>query len=181
MNKRSTLDGIEVSVMSNARSREDVELAMAHGADGIGLFRTEPFFLSTKHFPSDREFAEFLLEQPSPGAESISTFDLLDIGADKNPSTSICHRSPIPSWDGAACVCCLSIRTCWKRSCGLYAGSVSQQFGIGVLIPMVTTERDVVHIVDLDYINWLLKWVFVELPRIGAMIETPAAALSIPS
>ncbi|CAB1063870.1 hypothetical protein D1BOALGB6SA_8655 [Olavius sp. associated proteobacterium Delta 1] len=47
-----TLDGIEVSVMANVRSREDVELAMESGADGIGLFRTEPFFLSAKHFPS---------------------------------------------------------------------------------------------------------------------------------
>jgi len=56
-----TLDGIEVSVMANVRSREDVELAMERGADGIGLFRTEPFFLSAKHFPSDKEFAEFLL------------------------------------------------------------------------------------------------------------------------
>ena len=56
-----TLDGIEVSVMANVRSREDVALAMERGADGIGLFRTEPFFLSAKHFPSDNEFAEFLL------------------------------------------------------------------------------------------------------------------------
>ena len=56
-----TLDGIEVSVMANVRSREDVELAMERGADGIGLFRTEPFFLSAKHFPSDKKFAEFLL------------------------------------------------------------------------------------------------------------------------
>ena len=48
-----TLDGIEVSVMANVRSREDMALAMERGADGIGLFRTEPFFLSAKHFPSD--------------------------------------------------------------------------------------------------------------------------------
>lgn len=53
-----TLDGIEVSVMANVRSREDVDRAMECGADGIGLFRTEPFFLSTKHLPSDKEFAE---------------------------------------------------------------------------------------------------------------------------
>jgi phosphotransferase system enzyme I (PtsI) len=35
-----TLDGIEISVMANVRSREDVELAMEGGADGVGLFRT---------------------------------------------------------------------------------------------------------------------------------------------
>ncbi len=49
--RTATLDGVEVSVMANVRSREDVELAMSLGADGIGLFRTEPFLLSTNHFP----------------------------------------------------------------------------------------------------------------------------------
>ena len=33
-----TSGGIEVSVIANGRSREDVELAMEGGADGIGLF-----------------------------------------------------------------------------------------------------------------------------------------------
>ena len=80
-----TLDGIEVSVMANVRSREDVELAMERGADGIGLFRTEPFFLSAKHFPSDKEFAEFLLGSLHSARGRHIDIRLLDIGADKNP------------------------------------------------------------------------------------------------
>lgn len=54
---------------------------------------------------------------------------------------------------------------------------VSQQFRIGVLIPMVTTESDVVFIVELFHIL-AAEMSIRELPRIGAMIETPAAALS---
>lgn len=57
-----TVDGVEIAVLANVRSREDMELALHCGADGIGLFRTEPFFLATKHFPSDREFAAFLFD-----------------------------------------------------------------------------------------------------------------------
>jgi phosphoenolpyruvate-protein kinase (PTS system EI component) len=57
---------------------------------------------------------------------------------------------------------------------------VSQQFRIGVLIPMVTTESDVVHVTER--LHQLAAGMGVhQLPRIGAMIETPAAALSIPS
>ena len=67
--RTKTLDGIEVSVMANVRSREDVDRAMECGADGIGLFRTEPFFLSTKHLPSDKEFAEFGLSGISRGSK----------------------------------------------------------------------------------------------------------------
>jgi phosphoenolpyruvate-protein kinase (PTS system EI component) len=57
---------------------------------------------------------------------------------------------------------------------------VSQQFRIGVLIPMVTTESDVVQIAGRLH-ELAAEMGIRELPRIGAMIETPAAALSIPS
>jgi phosphoenolpyruvate-protein kinase (PTS system EI component) len=53
---------------------------------------------------------------------------------------------------------------------------VSQQFRIGVLIPMVTTESDVVFVVELFH-RLAAEMGIRELPRIGAMIETPAAAL----
>jgi phosphoenolpyruvate-protein kinase (PTS system EI component) len=80
-----TLDGIEISVMANVRSREDVELALECGADGIGLFRTEPFFLSAKHFPSGEEFAKFLIDSLHSARGKHIDVRLLDIGADKNP------------------------------------------------------------------------------------------------
>ena len=118
MGRTITLDGIEVSVMPNVRSRDDVELAMNCGADGIGLFRTEPFFLSTKHFPSDREFAEFLVGSLQLAQGRHIDVRFLDIGADKNPIYLHCQWNLILSWADVACACCLSIPTCWKRSCG---------------------------------------------------------------
>jgi phosphoenolpyruvate-protein phosphotransferase (PTS system enzyme I) len=57
---------------------------------------------------------------------------------------------------------------------------VSQQFRIGVLIPMVTTESDVVQVAGRLH-KLAAEMGIRELPRVGAMIETPAAALSIPS
>lgn len=56
---------------------------------------------------------------------------------------------------------------------------VSQQFRIGVLIPMVTTESDMVQVAGRLH-ELAAEMGVHELPRIGAMIETPAAALSIP-
>jgi len=71
--------------VANVRSREDVELAMRLGADGIGLFRTEPFFMAMKHFPSDQDFAAFLLHCLAPARGHPINIRLLDIGADKSP------------------------------------------------------------------------------------------------
>ena len=112
-----TLDGIEVSVMANVRSREDVDRAMECGADGIGLFRTEPFFLAAKHLPSDKEFAEFLIDSLQPARGRRIDVRLLDIGADKNPIYLHLPLEPDPFLDGGVCECCANILTCWKRSC----------------------------------------------------------------
>ena len=174
-----TLDGIEVSVMANVRSREDVELAMERGADGIGLFRTEPFFLSAKHFPSDKEFAEFLLGSLHSARGRHIDIRLLDIGADKNPI--YLHLPPEPDpFLGRRGVRVLREYPDLLEAQLRAVLEVSQQFRIGVLIPMVTTESDVVFVVEL-FQRLAAEMGIRELPRIGAMIETPAAALSIPS
>jgi phosphoenolpyruvate-protein kinase (PTS system EI component) len=174
-----TLDGIEVSVMANVRSREDVELAMERGADGIGLFRTEPFFLSAKHFPSDKEFAEFLLGSLHSARGRHIDIRLLDIGADKNPI--YLHLPPEPDpFLGRRGVRVLRAYPELLEAQLRAVLEVSQQFRIGVLIPMVTTESDVVQVAELFH-RLAAEMGIRELPRIGAMIETPAAALSVPS
>jgi len=174
-----TLDGIEVSVMANVRSREDVVLAMEGGADGIGLFRTEPFFLSAKHFPSDKEFAEFLFGSLYPARGKHIDVRLLDIGADKNPI--YLHLPPEPDpFLGRRGVRVLREYPDLLEAQLRAMLEVSQQFRIGVLIPMVTTESDLVQVVGR--LHQLASEMGIrDLPRIGAMIETPAAALSIPS
>ena len=174
-----TLDGIELSVMANVRSREDVQLAMERGADGIGLFRTEPFFLSAKHFPSDKEFAEFLIGSLHSARGRHIDIRLLDIGADKNPI--YLHLPPEPDpFLGRRGVRVLREYPDLLEAQLRAVLKVSQQFRIGVLIPMVTTESDVVCVVELFH-RLAAEMGIRELPRIGAMIETPAAALSIPS
>ena len=172
-----TLDGIEVSVMANVRSREDVDRAMECGADGIGLFRTEPFFLSTKHLPSDKEFAEFLLDSLHPARGRHIDVRLLDIGADKNPIYLHLPMEHDP-FLGRRGVRVLREYPDLLESQLRAMLEVSRQFPIGILIPMVTTENDVIEVVNRMH-QLAAKMGIRELPRIGAMIETPAAALSI--
>ncbi|BBO83125.1 phosphoenolpyruvate-protein phosphotransferase [Desulfosarcina ovata subsp. sediminis] len=174
-----TSDGIEVSVMANVRSREDVELAMQCGADGIGLFRAEPFFLSTKHLPSAKKFATFLLESLEPARGRHIDVRLLDIGADKNPIYLHLPPEPDPSL-GRRGVRVLHEYPELLDTQLRAVLEVSQEFGIGILIPMVTVDSDVLHIVSLLQ-KFSAEMGICRLPRIGAMIETPAAALSIAS
>ncbi|MDQ4147212.1 MAG: phosphoenolpyruvate--protein phosphotransferase [Pseudomonadota bacterium] len=174
-----TLDGIEVSVMANVRGREDVELAMACGADGIGLFRTEPFFLASKHFPSDEEFADFLLYSLQPAKGRHTAVRLLDIGADKNPIYLHLPSESDPFLGRRGVRLLLEYPDLLEAQLRAIL-KVSQQFRIEVVIPMVTTESDVVQVVQ-RFCTLADEMGISEMPRIGAMVETPAAALSISS
>ncbi len=174
-----TQDGIGVAVLANVRSREDVELAMHYGADGIGLFRTEPFFLAAKHFPSDREFADFLLDSLQPAQGRQVDIRLLDIGADKNPLYLHLPPEPDPFLGRRGVRVLLEYPELLEAQLRALL-EVSQHFRVSVLIPMVTTESDVVQVAER--FRYLAKELGVHtLPRIGAMLETPAAALSVPT
>jgi phosphoenolpyruvate-protein phosphotransferase len=174
-----TLDGVSVSVMANVRSREDVELAMNQGADGIGLFRTEPFFLSAKHFPSDKEFADFLYHSLEPARGKPIDVRLLDLGGDKNPIYLNLPAEPDP-FLGRRGVRVLLDYPALLDAQLLAMLAASQEFSIGILIPMVTTVSDVVHVAGR--LRSLADQMGIrESPQLGAMLETPAAALSVPS
>ena len=175
--RAATLDGIHISVMANVRSREDVSLAMDYGADGIGLFRTEPYFMSCKHLPPREEFAQFLLESLAPACGQHIDVRLLDIGADKNPIYVHLPPETEPSLG------LRGVRVLLKYpdllDAQLYALlEVSRHFPIGILVPMVVTENDMAKI--MERLRQLAAEMDIHvLPRLGAMIETPAAALSI--
>lgn len=179
-NKRTmTLDGIEISVMANVRGREDVNRAMECGADGIGLFRTEPFFMSTKHLPSDKEFAEFLLDSLRSARGRPINVRLLDIGAEKNPTYLHLPLEHAPFMGRRGVRVLLEYPELLESQLRALL-EVSQQFRIGILIPMVTMESDVIRVVERMQ-QLAAEMGIHEWPRIGAMIETPAAALSIDS
>ena len=179
VDRTATTGGADIAIMANVRSREDVELAMERGADGIGLFRTEPFFLSTKHLPSDKAFAMFLRESLEPARGRHIDVRLLDIGADKNPLYLHLQPEPDPFLGRRGVRVLLEYPDLLEAQLRAVL-EVSREFGIGVLIPMVTIESDVVHVVS-RLKRFTSEMGIHKLPRIGAMIETPAAALSIAS
>jgi phosphoenolpyruvate-protein phosphotransferase/dihydroxyacetone kinase phosphotransfer subunit len=78
-----TRDGRRIEVVANAGSPRDVEAAVANGAEGVGLLRTEFLFLERDSLPSEEEQVaayEDLLE-PLQGRPLI--LRTLDVGADK--------------------------------------------------------------------------------------------------
>ncbi len=76
----TTADGVSIRLQANVELLEDLELLREHGAEGVGLYRSE-FMLSgrpVEEITEDAQFAVYrsLIEQVAPQPVTIRTFDL---------------------------------------------------------------------------------------------------------
>jgi len=174
-----TANGIGVTVMANAWNPDDVALAIRNGADGIGLFRTEPFFMASKHLPSAQDFTDFLARCLEPAGNLRVNVRLLDVGADKNPIYLPLPPEPDPFMGLRGVRVLLRYPDLLEAQLRALLES-SRRFNLGIIIPMVTLESDVTQVVE-RFQTLAADMGVNNLPPIGAMIETPAAALTVRS
>ena len=179
-----TLDGVPIDLMANVEMPEDAEQALDSGAVGIGLFRSEFLFMNRKgDMPSEeeqfwayRKTAEAMKGLPV----SIRT---IDIGADK----------PLDGQDdGGHYQSPLGLRAIrWSLSepemflIQIRAILRASAFGkMKILIPMLAHAQEIDQTLELISVakrqleNECVA--FDPDVQVGAMIEIPAAALSLP-
>ncbi len=78
-----TRDGVRVRLQANIEMVEEIFAAKAHGAEGIGLYRTEILYLNRKDLPTEEEHFQIyrrLAEEIYPATATLRT---LDVGGDK--------------------------------------------------------------------------------------------------
>lgn len=78
-----TVDGIRVEVVANIASVEDAMQAIANGADGVGLLRTEFLFLDRDEPPTEDEQFDAYSSIARALAGRRLTVRTLDVGGDK--------------------------------------------------------------------------------------------------
>lgn len=170
-----TLDGLTIQVFANVGCREDVQHAIKNGADGVGLYRLEQFYLSRKNPPSEDELFEEIRQSLLPLEDKPATIRLLDAGADKEISflKMPFEQNPFLGRRGVRLLleypdlAISQIRALLR---------LSKEFNIGVLVPMVTLSKEMYKMRKLMVIA-ANDLGIDKLPLLGAMIETPAAAL----
>ncbi len=88
-----TLDGQAVELLANIELPDDCDAALASGAAGVGLFRTEFLFMNRKHALPDEEaqFVAYRKVLQAMGGRPV-TIRTIDIGADKPLDASVDYR-----------------------------------------------------------------------------------------
>jgi phosphotransferase system enzyme I (PtsI) len=78
-----TCDGVRVRLQANIEMVEEIPSAKAHGADGIGLYRTEILYLNRKDLPTEEEHFQTYRRLAESIYPAFATIRTLDIGGDK--------------------------------------------------------------------------------------------------
>ena len=81
-----TTDGRRVHLYANIGLIADVLLAHRHGAEGVGLYRTEFPFLTYREFPDEEEQYQLYVRMVRGMEGRPVTIRTLDLGADKYPA-----------------------------------------------------------------------------------------------
>ena len=172
-----TRDGQKISVEANLAAHAGIDTVIENGADGVGLFRIEELYFARELPPSEEELFSELQHLVAPLRDKPVTIRLLDVGGDKAiPSLRLPFESnPLLGKRGVRLLLDYPqlARTQLKTLLRL-----SQAQDIRILVPMVTFERDMQQMREL-LVAVAHEMGMENLPPLGAMIETPAAALTV--
>ena len=175
-------DGVAFKVLANMEFPEEVEAILRHGADGVGLFRTEFLYLRSGRMPTEEEHYQAYASTAERLAGRPLVIRTFDLGADK-----IAWEGDTPTREQNPFLGCRSIRLSQHRpetfrvQLRAILRAAGKHPNISVMVPMVTVE---------DELTWTRQQVArvseelsaegVRLPRklaVGMMVEVPAAAL----
>jgi phosphoenolpyruvate-protein phosphotransferase (PTS system enzyme I) len=176
-----TRDGVEITLEANVELPRERELALAAGAQGLGLVRTEFLYMNRDDLPDeDDQYAAYAALVRGMDSKPV-TLRTLDIGGDKLAG-SIATDSPNPALGLRAVRLALKER----RILDVQLAAMLRASAIGnvrILVPMIANAGELRTVrAAMHQAARRLKRRGVALPDplppLGAMIEIPGAALA---
>jgi len=175
-----TADGHRLQIMANIELPEEVKTIVAHGGEGIGLYRTEFLYLSKNRFPEEEELFNNYRDVATAMAPGFVTIRTLDINGDKAISDSSDSDERNPALGLRAIRFCLSRPDVFKVQ--LRAILRAAAFGnIKLLFPMISSYKEVIDAKKiLEEASFELEKEGINFNKdieVGIMIEIPSAVV----
>ncbi len=175
-----TQDGVPIQILGNIEFCEEVATVLEHGGEGVGLFRTEFLFLTSRHEPTEKDHFNSYMRCLELLKGRPLTIRTVDLGADKYTQSraEVPERNPFLGLRSIRY--CLRNQPMFKRQ--LRAILRASGFGpLKVMFPLITTTS------ELRQARYLLNDVMEDLAEdgagfdrdveVGMMVEVPSAAL----
>ena len=175
-----TGDGSKVCLAANIGGDKDCSKAMSLGADGVGLFRTEFFFLEGVSMPTEEQQFEVYKKAAVLSKDKFITIRTLDIGGDKDIPYMGLVKENNPFLGYRAIRYCLGRVDVFITQ--LRAILRASAYGkIRIMLPLITTVEEV------ETARKIISDICKDLDRkeipydkniqVGVMVETPSASL----
>jgi phosphotransferase system enzyme I (PtsI) len=180
-----TKDEVEIKLQANINGVHEAEAAVAMGASGIGLYRTEYLYLTHRDVPDEEEQYQVYKDIVAAAPNNNVTIRTLDIGGDKTVAyLGHDHKeaNPFMGWR--------SIRLSFEHPeffdtqirAIIRAASKFPNGTVRIMFPMVTTVeelRKLRSMIRKAYKSLAARKIKTKELSFGMMLEVPAAAVSI--
>jgi phosphotransferase system enzyme I (PtsI) len=176
----TTLDNYHVQIGCNIEFIEEIPSAIVHGAENIGLYRTEFLYIYRDELPTEEDHFNNYRQVVTDKNLSWSTIRTFDLGGDKFPNYQKQSKELNPQMGMRAIRFCLKevdifktqLRAIWR------AGAFGKT---KILFPMISSVEEIREAKKLlEEARQELVAQGVEIAsemEIGAMIEVPAAVI----
>lgn len=175
-----TQDSYHVQIGSNIEFIEEIPSAILHGAENIGLYRTEFLYIYRDELPSEEDHFNNYRQVVTEKNLAWSTIRTFDLGGDKFPNYQKQTKELNPQMGLRAIRFCLKevdlfktqLRAIWR---------VSALGRVKILFPMISCIEEIQEakrLLEETRLELLAEGVTIaDRLEIGAMIEVPAAAV----
>ncbi len=178
-----TADGDSIRLWANAEQLKDLDLALRHGAVGIGLFRTEFLYLHRQQPPDEEEQYQSYADAVKRMHGHPLTLRTLDIGADKQLPLGQDPAEPNPALGLRGIRLSLKFPELFRTQVrAILRAAVHGP--VTLLLPMLGGPDDALRaralIREAEAELRASGTPFQEGVPVGGMIEVPAAAIAAP-
>jgi phosphotransferase system enzyme I (PtsI) len=173
-----TLDGHSIELSANIEIADEIAGVMSHGAHGIGLFRTEYFFITRSTLPSEEEQYRYYTSVVKRIPSDPIIIRTLDVGGDKIARWvgDLREDNPFMGWRGIRFTLArkdifrTQLRAIFRASAH---GNVKIMFPMVSILDEVRLAKELCEEVKDDLKRE--RYQIGENTEIGVMIETPSA------
>jgi phosphoenolpyruvate-protein phosphotransferase (PTS system enzyme I) len=177
-----TKDGTRIKLVANIDQQDEIRGALLHGAEGIGLFRTEFLFMAADQPPDEHDHFDHACRVMEAMSGRPVTFRTMDLGADKMSRLLPDHHEANPALGLRSIRLCLTptVRPLFRQQLrGLLRASVHGPMRI--MFPMISGIRELHLALEvLEETKHHLRrdgLPFDEDVPVGIMVEMPSAAM----
>jgi phosphotransferase system enzyme I (PtsI) len=178
----TTLDGQQVELLANIELPEDADEAVKAGAVGVGLFRSEFLFMGRKTLPDEEEQYK-AYRRAVEGMKGLPvTIRTVDVGADKPLEKAIKEDAHLnPALGLRAIRWSLADPAMFRTQLRAILRAAAHG-PVNLLIPMLahgSEIRQTLSLLDFARVELDNRGIPYGELKLGAMIEIPAAALTV--